>query len=169
MVMKRIYHPYTMWEEVPAGMWANVPANEVTAHLARAIAFTGDAELYGAAMLRVIAEWPYSCEHSLTDENINRKAWIGHASTALAIGCPEHITRMAWGRLSQTQQDEANAKAQEAIDLWVSRHEAENFSLCAGMGAQGVFDWHTGRSPGPAGSPEQSSLVSAHLQSNNAQ
>lgn len=167
--MKRIYHPYTRWEEVPAGMWANVPAAEVMAHLERAIAFTGNAEIYGAAMLRVIVEWPLSCEHNLTDENINRKAWVGHAATTLAIGCPEHITRMAWGRLSQEQQDAANAKAQQAIDLWTAKHETENSSVCAGLGAQGVFGWDTGRSAVKAGGIEQSPKLPPDLQGDNAQ
>ena len=167
--MKRIYHPYTAWEEVRAGMWTNVPSAEVMAHLARAIAFTGDAELYGDAMLRVIADWPLSCEHNLSDENINRKAWVGHAAATLAIGCPEHITRMAWGRLSTEQQDAANAKAEQAIALWIARHEAKNSELCTGLGAQGVFDWYSRRSTGPAGSPEQSPFLPADLQGNNAE
>jgi len=70
--MKRIYHPYTSWEEVRFGMWENVPSADVMTHLARAIEFTGDAERYGSYMLRVIAEWRFSCEHNRTDENINR-------------------------------------------------------------------------------------------------
>lgn len=120
--MKRIWHHYERWEEVGAGMWASIPAHEARKHLKDAISFTGDAKLYGSFMRRVIAEWPISCEHNLTDLGQNRKAWIGHAATALAIGCPEHITREAWGKLTQQQQDEANAQAQEAIEAWESAH-----------------------------------------------
>jgi len=161
--MKRIYHHFMDWEEIGAGMWSNVHASEVMGLLAMAVDFTGDAERYGAAMLRVIVEWPLSCQHNLTDININRKAWIGHAAACLAIGCPEHITRMAWGKLSQRQQDAANAKAQEAIDQWTAQHEATNSSLRAAMGTPGL----SGRNPGlcapSVGSAEQGAVLSAHL------
>lgn len=145
--MKRIYHPFHKWEEIEAGMWESVAGKELSGHLERAVEFTGNAVLYGSYMLKVIKMWPYSCEHNLTDENINRKAWIGHAATALAIGCPEHITRMAWGKLTQQQQDEANDQAQQAIDLWIAEHETKNTGLHQGLGKQGVFQWDTGRSP----------------------
>lgn len=99
-------------------MWRHVTAEEKRKYLQVAIDFTGDAELYGAAMLRVILEWPISCEHNLTDTGQNRLAWLGHAACCLATGCPEDITRQAWGHLTQEQQDKANAKAQQAVDAW---------------------------------------------------
>lgn len=120
--MKRIYHPYWNWEEYKAGMWRNVSALSAVSFLSKAIKFTGDAELYGSFMLKVADAWPISCEHNLTDVSQNRKAWIGHAAACLAIQCPEHITREAWGRLTQKQQDDANAKAEEAIKYWELSH-----------------------------------------------
>jgi hypothetical protein len=116
--MKRIYHPYHKWEEYINGMWRNVGTEEKAILLKRGIDFTGDAELYGSFMLRVIKEWPISCEHNLSNQGINRQAWIGHSATCIAINCPEDITRLAWHFLTQKQQDDANAKADETILLW---------------------------------------------------
>lgn len=164
--MLRIFHPYTSWEEHHAGMWENVHSSEFTNFLQKAIEFTGNAELYGSWMIRVITEWPISCEHNLTDTSINRKAWIGHAATCLAIKCPEHITRLAWGRLSQEQQDAANLKAQEAIDLWGSMHEAKNNQVCEAMGVSGIPERNTRGSAAKAGSLKQGSFLSDDLQSN---
>ena len=31
-------------------------------------------------MMRVISEWKYSCEHNLTNESLNRIAYIGQAA-----------------------------------------------------------------------------------------
>lgn len=121
--MKKIWHPYWNWEDYRNGMWRTVSGSERTRLLRKAIDFTGDAKLYGSFMRRVIREWPIGCEHHLTDVGSNRKAWIGHAATCLAIQCPEDITRSAWGYLSQTQQDEANAEAQVAIEEWEQIHE----------------------------------------------
>ena len=115
----RIYHPYWDWEEVDANMWGSV--SDKAKFLELAIEFTGDHKLYGRFMMRVANEWPVSCEHNLSNITQNRKAWIGHAAVALAIGCPEDITRKAWGYLSQEQQDLANGVAQQAIEHWENK------------------------------------------------
>ena len=73
-------------------------------------------------MVRVISEWPVSCENALTDPLINRKAWIGHAACALAMRCPEDIVRKAWGFLSNDEQFLANKQAEQAIRLWESNY-----------------------------------------------
>lgn len=116
--MKQIYHHYSKWEDYNAGMWRKCSKLDEGKYLDDAIRFTGNAELYGEWMLKVIDQWPVACEHNLSDVDQNRKAWIGHAATCLAIGCPESITRMAWGYLSKEQQDSANAVADIAIRKW---------------------------------------------------
>jgi hypothetical protein len=119
--MNRIYHPYHLWEDWKFGMWRYTSEIEKAEYLQRAIEFTGDAELYGSYMLKVLAQWPYACEHNLSNRAINRQAWIGHAACCLAINCPEDITRLAWHQLTQKQQDDANAKADFAIQTWENR------------------------------------------------
>jgi hypothetical protein len=118
--IERIYHPYWQWEEVDSNMWGTV--DDKKKYLDAAIEFTGDAELYGSWMVKVVRKWKYSCEHNLSNKTQNRQEWIGHAACALAMGCPENIIRAAWSHLSKEQQDEANAKADEAILLWEELH-----------------------------------------------
>ncbi len=144
--MKRIFHHYELWEDFQAGMWRNVSGNEKIDLLRKAIEFTGDDELYGDFMLRVIVEWPYTCEQNLTDLNQNRKAWIGHAATCLAIDCPEDITRLAWAQLTQQQQDDANEKAEQAIKKWEIAHEEKNLRLHQKMGDARLSQRNTGSS-----------------------
>ena len=79
-LLKRIYHPYHKWEEHKAGMWRNVQGTEREKFLKEAIEFTGNAELYGKWMMKVVEEWPFSCEHNLSCLDMNRQAWIGHAA-----------------------------------------------------------------------------------------
>lgn len=114
-----IWHPYWDLEEVAANMWGNASHRATWREMA--IAFTGNASLYGEWMMRVIDEWPRSCEHNLTKPG-DKRPWIGHAAVARAIGCPEDIVREAWGYLTQQQQDAANAKASEAIEQWRNRN-----------------------------------------------
>lgn len=116
--MKRVFHPYHLWEDFKCGMWRNVVGDERNLWLQKAVEFTGDAELYGLWMMKVIKAWPISCEQNLTCTSMNRQAWIGHAACCLAIGCPEDITRAAWHLLTDQQRNEANQKADEAIKAW---------------------------------------------------
>ena len=136
--MNRIYHPYWKWEDL--GMWRNIKGTEHQTFLDLALKMTGDAKVYGASMLKVLDSFPLACEHNLTDLGQNRRAWIGHAAVFLANECPEHITREAWGMLSQQQQDEANAVADIAITEWEARHEEENRGLSRQMGLSGLSE-----------------------------
>jgi hypothetical protein len=117
-VNRKIWHHYLLWEDFKAGMWRSVYGAERKQLLEKAIAFTGDHLLYGSYMRRVIKEWPLACEQNLTDPNINRLAWLGQAACCMAISCPEDITREAWGRLTQKQQDDADAQAEQCIEEW---------------------------------------------------
>lgn len=122
MKIKRIYHHYKKWEEHKYKMWKTFNGKKKQKYLKKAIEFTGNTKLYGEWMLKVIKDWPYSCEHNLSDPSINRQAWIGHAACCYAIGCPEDITRLAWHYLTEQQQAKANKKADFAIDLWESKY-----------------------------------------------
>lgn len=128
--MKRVYHPYWLWEDWKAGMWRKCNAVERKELLEKAIEFTGDHEMYGDQMMVIVKSWPIACEHNLTDSSLNKLAWIGHAATAYAINCPEDITRMAWGCLSEQQRNLANAKAQDALNFWTMNYEKQNSQLC---------------------------------------
>lgn len=106
-------------------MWADVSDAERKRFVAVAFDFTSDAERYGAAMLRVLDEFPIACQQNLTERAINQQAWIGHAACYLATGCPEYATRDAWANLTDEQKDAANAKADAAIREWSKRHAVE--------------------------------------------
>jgi hypothetical protein len=116
--MKQKYYNYEEWEEYKYGMWRKLPKHEEGKYLKKAIDFTKDHNLYGNAMLKVIKEWPISCLQNLTNNDINKKAWIGHAACCLAFNCPEYIVREAWSHLSTKEQKLANERAEQAILQW---------------------------------------------------
>ena len=122
MKLKRIWLPIDAWEEIGSNMWGEVANRRL--FLQRAEIFTGNHRLYGRYMQRVTVEWPNSCINALTDYNLNRKAWIGHAACALALRCPEDITRQAWGLLTHEQRILANRQADRAIQSWEMRYRA---------------------------------------------
>ena len=122
MKLKRIWLPIDTWEEIGHNMWGEVANRRL--FLQRAEIFTGNHRLYGRYMQRVTVKWPNSCINALTDYNLNRKAWIGHAACALALRCPEDITRQAWGLLTDEQRILANRQADRAIQSWEMRYRA---------------------------------------------
>ncbi len=130
----RVYHHYLKWEETASGMWDVVSKERERILLHEAVVFTGNSKLYGSYMQRVIKEWPISCEQNLTNPSMNQLAWVGHAATALAIHCPEYITRLAWGMLTEQQRIAADAEALSAVREW-------RYTYVSGKGQNGFsFD-----------------------------
>ena len=140
MKFNRVYHPYDQWEEIQHNMWGKVENR--ASMLEQAIGFTGNHKLYGQHMIRVINEWPISCENALTDQNLNQKAWVGHAACALAIKCPEDITRKAWGYLTDEQRFLANREAARAIARWVKNYTKDT-PVLGNVGKQVLLEWDT--------------------------
>ena len=140
MKIKRVYHPFCDWEEISHNMWGVVENRK--RWVQAAIEFTGDHKRYGRFMMRVISEWPISCENALTDYSLNRKAWVGHAACALALECPEDITREAWKNLSYEQQLLANKEAERAIQAWEYNYLKDR-GLCEDMGESLLFGWNS--------------------------
>jgi hypothetical protein len=136
MKFKRVYHDYRKLEEVAHNMWGEATDNRIA--LEQAIAFTSNYYEYGKHMMRVVKEWPVSCENALTDYNQNRKAWIGHAACALAISVPEDIVRKAWGYLTDEQRFLANREADRAIRYWEHAY-AKSKGVHSNMGKTLLF------------------------------
>ena len=126
LLIDQIYHPYWKWEEVEFNMWGSV-ADDKT-FLKEAVIFTGDHELYGSWMKRVIDDWKFSCEHNLSNLTQNRKAWLGHAACAYSFKCPEDIVRKAWWLITEEQRILANVQAQKNIEIWEKR-QCQNVQL----------------------------------------
>jgi len=139
--LPRVYRPVSEWEECDYNMWGEVNSHNET--LENAIAFTSNHRLYGKYMRRVTRQWPISCENALTDYNLNRKAWLGHAACALYAKIPEWITREAWRELTDEQQLLANNQARSAIQSWENRYRKDH-KLCDGMGEQMLLNGDTG-------------------------
>jgi hypothetical protein len=126
--MKRIYHTWDKWECYPAGFYENHPVDRsLTAEECRQAyaSFLSDLSQFETALQRVLKEWPRSCEHYLTNENMNRIAWLGQASACIALGIPA-IFCGGFYLMSEEQQAAANELALKYLNIWmVSQGYAE--------------------------------------------
>ena len=120
--MKRIYHTWEKWECFPAGFYNN-RAEGLTAAQCEDIyaAFLRDDKAFRKALKRVITEWKCSCEHYLSNENMNRIAWLGQASLCIAKGIPSTF-RGGFNKLTPAEQAKANNTALEYLNKWLAKY-----------------------------------------------
>lgn len=128
--MKRIYHTWDKWECYPAGFYEDKPPDGLTAQEAtrKYAEFLRDTPAFEAAAFRVVAEWPRSCEHYLSNVNMNRIAWIGQASACLSLGLPSAF-RSGFHLLTPDEQQTANATALKALNRWLEEHGEETLTM----------------------------------------
>jgi hypothetical protein len=121
--MKRIFHTWEKWECYPAGFYENKPRDKtLTDDQCRELyaTFLRDIVMFEAAMQSIILQWPRSCEHYLTNERMNRIAWLGQASMCYAHGVPA-IFSGGFQRLTEDEQSQANLAALKWLNKWLDK------------------------------------------------
>lgn len=125
-LMERIYHTWDEWECYPAGFYETRPPREgMTDDECRDAyaSFLADDDQFREALDGVLRDWPNSCEHYLSNERMNRVAWLGQAAMCYATGVGRQY-RSGYNRLTKRQQAAADATALEYLNAWlVSRSE----------------------------------------------
>ncbi len=127
----RKHYPWHELEEYlpDGGMWSTLPLPDQPAAIDRAEQLMVNPSMFRDAMLKALVEWPKSCAVAFTTPGLNKRAWIGHAGTYLATGCPEDLTRLAWHRLDPAEQWAANDAADQAIVQWQRDNGPFQYSL----------------------------------------
>jgi hypothetical protein len=118
--MKADLRPYTEWEDWLAGMYRDVSAADEGRLTSAAASLLSDANRLAAAMREVTVEWKHASEANL-HEPPNNRAWLGQAACAFAAQVPEHLTRAAWGIITDAERLQANRIADRVIDEWKYR------------------------------------------------
>lgn len=139
--MIRIYHHWEKWECCRAGMYESTPPNGLTADKCREMyaEFLSDSGRFAMAMNRVLDEWPHSCDQFLSNQDINRIAWLGQASMCIETGVSSAF-RGGFKLLSQRQQAQANALAESFLKKWINRgNHSKSAKVHIGLAQQGLF------------------------------
>lgn len=126
----RILHTYEKWECYRAGFYAERPPGGLSQDEAERqyAQFLGDSDRFRYALEIVTSEWTHSCEHFLTNDRMNRIAWLGQASAAQALGMPA-TCRGGFRLLTKEQQDIADGVAHEALNNWLEAHGRQKVSV----------------------------------------
>jgi len=128
--MNRIYHTWDKWECYPAGFYNNQPLSGTTSEqcLEMYWQFLADIPRFQAAMKRVVFEWKNSCEHYLTNECMNRIAWLGQAAMCIETGVPAQF-RGGYNLLTEEQKKQADNAALEVLNLWMKNNGEQELDL----------------------------------------
>jgi ParB-like chromosome segregation protein Spo0J len=114
----RILHTWDQWECYRAGFYETAHDKTKDQCEAAYCELLRDIPAFEAALVRVVTEWTKSCEHYLTNERMNRIAWLGQASLCIAKGIPS-IYRGGFNLLTPDEQNAANEAALRALNAWL--------------------------------------------------
>jgi len=121
--MKRIYRTWDKWECYPAGFYENHPPKNMTNEEAEEFyrSFLINIPLFEENLNRVITKWKNSCEHYLTNDRMNRIAWLGQASVCIYKGVPSRF-RGGYNLLTDEQKKRADETALKYMNIWFKRN-----------------------------------------------
>jgi len=144
--VERVWHRYELWEDYINGMYCSLNVDEKIQLKRNAIDLMKDVKRFYACMVRAVYEWPIASEHNLTSVGSNRRSWVGQAALAIEIGCPEDLTRLCWGELTNKERRLANKAADRVIEKWEVHYQTKNLQLHLYMGKSGLQARNTRRS-----------------------
>jgi len=143
--VQRVFHKWDDWECTAAGMYsaANCVGTDEHVFKLKYRDFLANLDRFQHGIDRVFAEWPISCENFLTNQNINRVAWIGQSSACIELGLPSSFKGGFW-LLSINEQQRANELAENNLVKWIIKHNANKEAgkrLRKDVGFQMLFRW----------------------------
>jgi len=127
--MKQYYCNYIFWEDYINGMYEIPKQEQEEIYINLAVTMLTNVELFLNTCKEVLANWPISSSINLTNKQCNRRAWLGQSCCSYKYKVPETCTRIAWSRLSISQQSIANEIAEKIINSFELNYEKKDIEL----------------------------------------
>lgn len=126
----RVYHTWEKWECFKAGFYEERAPEGMTQDQGEEQyrEFLADLSRFEEALKVIISEWKYSSEHYLTNERMNRIAWLGQAAVAQALGIPS-CCRGGYHRLTDGQKKDADEMALKYLNRWLAQHGKSELTM----------------------------------------
>lgn len=127
--MERIYHTFDKWQCLPAGFYEpKHPTLSDTECDDTVRALLLDPDRLSDALDRVLREWPTSCEHYLSNERMDRLAWLRCAAACLLYGIPKRF-RGAYAELDDDAKSVADEISLKALNQWLTDRGEDPLSM----------------------------------------
>lgn len=121
--MKRIYHHYEKWECWKHGFWDSCSGNEKKEKIQKVIELFSNPQETKIYMEKVVSDWKFSCEQNLSNDGMNKIAWLGQAACCLMGKIPSSVTMESWSFVPDEFKIIANSIAETIIKEWENNHE----------------------------------------------
>lgn len=118
MPLTRIYHRYEKWECWKSGFFYDLSGKKKPELIEGIQTLFSSPELTREYMQKAIDNWPISAEQNLTNESMNRIAWLGQAACCIYCGANQMLTMQVWNTLSIENRTEADSIAAELIKTY---------------------------------------------------
>ena len=125
----RIFHTWDRWECYKAGFYESkhpTLSHEECENIFASI--LSDTNKFAEILEKIIVEWKYSCEHYLTNNSMNRIAWLGQAAVCYETGVPSRYSG-AWFDISEEDRDRANEVALHYLNIWLERNHRPEVTM----------------------------------------
>lgn len=131
----RILHTWDKWECYRHGFYSERPPGGMTQEDGERAyqSFLSDLGRFEAALQAVTSEWKHSCEHYLTNDRMNRIAWLGQASVAQAMGIPSGC-RSGYQLLTDAEKYAADQMACKYLNRWLEANGRRQVMLADAVG-----------------------------------
>ena len=135
--MNQIFRPYETWEDYKNGMFDTDKKEDELLLIKKSELLLSNEDLFFKVSLKVLNEWKNSADNNLSNKNINRNSWIGQSACCYNHKCPEILTRIGWGNITERQRVRAHNVAKKIIKIY----EEKNRKIHNGMGEQMLLKW----------------------------
>lgn len=127
--IERIFHTWDQWECYPAGFYEEKPPKGMTAEECELAYrdFLASLPDFAQGLEGVVNDWINSCEHYLTNENMNRIAWLGQSAMCYAHQIPSRY-RGGYNLLTDEQKQQADNLALEYLNIWLNKNGYEELT-----------------------------------------
>ena len=131
----RILHTWEKWECYRHGFYAERPPRGMSQDDGERAyrEFLSDLSRFDAALQVVTREWKFSPEHYLTNERMNRIAWLGQASVAQALGIPSGC-RAGYQLLTDDEKYAADMLALKYLNEWLKANDRRQLMRADAVG-----------------------------------
>lgn len=126
----RIFHTWDKWECYPAGFYENKAPDGMSKEEAESLYYEllSDIKEFKNILSEIIEEWPNSCEHYLTNDKMNRIAWMGQAALCKKYMIPSKY-RGGYHLLDLNGKEMADTAALEYINKWMVTSGYDEYTL----------------------------------------
>jgi hypothetical protein len=130
---KRVFHTYDKWECAKAGFYNPSKEGIKKEDGEKLYAdFLSNDKKFRLGLEGVLKFWKNSCEHYLTNESMNRIAWLGQASACYSEKLPQ-VYCGGFNLLTKKQQEKANNTALEYLNKFLEDRKVEKIDLFSAL------------------------------------